>query len=248
MSCDCGQCRQHFRTLGIAYGVPSESEIQDAYNEAVKQWHPDLYENYASLRADAEERFKEIQVAYRELKEHNGGAVEAPAEESFVPSVSYAPSAQSAQPAQPAATPVLSFGGALGTQTGPHFTPDVEELIAAHLGRLGKALAIVDLSGARQTGGYAQFLLLAELGMIARDQRKIVSLLWYKDLGEINLIDKQGKPGIWQSLAGVSGSQPKYALEIYRNNGVLFLTISAQADDSVKKIIYDFLLNRKSQI
>jgi hypothetical protein len=73
MSCDCAQCRQHYRTLGIAYGIPSESEVEEAYHESVKQWHPDLYENYASLRADAEEHFKQIQVAYRELKEHNGG-------------------------------------------------------------------------------------------------------------------------------------------------------------------------------
>ena len=71
MSCECAQCRQHYRTLGIAFGMPSESEIEEAYQEAVKQWHPDLYENYASLRADAEEHFKQIQVAYRELKEHN---------------------------------------------------------------------------------------------------------------------------------------------------------------------------------
>ena len=71
MSCECAQCRQHYRTLGIAFGIPEESAIEEAYREGVKQWHPDLYENYASLRADAEEHFKQIQVAYRELKEHN---------------------------------------------------------------------------------------------------------------------------------------------------------------------------------
>src|ERR1035437_10828184 len=48
MSCDCAQCRQHYKTLGFMFGLPSESEIQEAYREAIKQWHPDLYENYAS--------------------------------------------------------------------------------------------------------------------------------------------------------------------------------------------------------
>jgi DnaJ-class molecular chaperone len=80
MSCECAQCRQHYRTLGIAFGIPEESAIEEAYREAVKQWHPDLYENYASLRADAEEHFKQIQIAFRELKEHNAAVAESPVE------------------------------------------------------------------------------------------------------------------------------------------------------------------------
>jgi hypothetical protein len=231
MSCDCAQCRQHYRTLGIAYGIPTETEIEDAYREGVKQWHPDLYENYASLRADAEEHFKQLQVAYRELKEHSGGAVtEAPIE-----SVVVEPKAE---------RPLLSFGGAPGCEVGPHFSPEAEEILSHHLGRLGMALAMVDLSGSR-AGGYAQFLLLAELGMMVRDARKIVTLLWYKDLGEIKLMDKQ-KTGLWQSLVGGgSGSQTKCALEIYRSNGTLFTTITGQAEESVKRVLYDVLERRK---
>ena len=53
---------------------------------------------------------------------------------------------------------------------------------------------------------------------------------------------------MWQSLmGGPSGSQPKVELEIGRNNGTLFFSISSQAEDSVKKVIYDFLLNAKQQ-
>jgi curved DNA-binding protein CbpA len=139
MSCDCAQCRQHYRTLGIAYGIPSESEVEEAYHESVKQWHPDLYENYASLRAEAEERFKQIQIAFRELKEHNsaagGGPVEVPAVQSASPasSAQYAASAQSSQPAQPAAEPALSFDGVPGCLVASQFTEEIKQMIADHL-------------------------------------------------------------------------------------------------------------------
>jgi hypothetical protein len=249
MSCDCGKCREHFRTLGIAYGVPSESEIQEAYKESAKQWHPDLYENFASLRADAEEHFKHIQIAYRELKEHNGTAGESPTQSAGTESP--VQSAWTGSPAEsvrteavreaPKDTPSISFGSALGCQVAPHFTPEAEEIISRYLGKLGTALAIVDLGGS-----YTQFLLLAQLGILVRDARSMVSMLWYKDLGEISLAGKQGKASMWQSLVGgASGSQHKSTLEIYRNNGMLFYSVSSQVDDSVKKVIYDFLLHEK---
>jgi hypothetical protein len=258
MSCDCAQCRQHYRTLGIAFGIPEESAIEEAYREGVKQWHPDLYENYASLRADAEEHFKQIQIAFRELKEHNPAVAESPVDSTVVqpPSVRIQPDV-GVQPKEEApvfayrAAPAISFGDAPGCLVAPHFTPEAEEMIAQHLGKLGAPLAIVDLTGTRSLPrSYAQFLLLTELGIMVRDARKIVSLLWFRDLGEINLIDKQkpGKSGMWQSLfEGVSGSQSKCVLQIYRNNGTLFYSLSGQADDSVKKVIYDFLHRKKNQ-
>src|ERR1039458_5149651 len=188
MSCECGQCRQHFRTLGIAYGVPSESEIEEAYHESVKQWHPDLYENYASLRADAEEHFKQIQIAWRELKAHSGAAVETPAasapaartpvDRSPVDSVFTPP--HSVQEA-----PALSFDGVPGCLVASQFTEEINPILSHHLGRLCSALAIVALAGARSHAGSSQFFLLAASGIMARDARNIVSVLWYKDLGEI---------------------------------------------------------------
>ena len=241
MSCDCGQCREHYRTLGVGYGIPTESEIQDAYREAIKQWHPDLYENFASLRADAEERFKQIQVAYRELKEHNSIAADSPAE-----SV-----AAGIAPEKPEDKPPISFDGAHGCLVAPNFTPEAEEVIARYAKKLGSAVAIVDLTGSRsQTRSYAQFFLLADLGIMVRDAQNIVSLLWYKDLGEINLIRRQepSKPGMWQSLVGgISGSQPKCVLQIVRNNGALFYSLAGQVEDSVKTAIHDFLQLKKNQ-
>ncbi len=253
MSCDCGQCRQHYRTLGIAYGVPSESEIQEAYREAIKLWHPDQYENYASLRADAEEHFKQIQVAYRGLKEHNATPEELP-EESVAVQPRKAPEESAAAKPEdtPSISPSLSFDDAPGCLVAPQFTVEVEEIIALYLGKIDKALAIVDLDGARSyPASYSHFLLLATRGIMVRDARNIVSLLWYKDLGEVNLIDKRrdGKLSLSQRLIeNISGSHHFYSLQINRSDGTRFFSITDQVDDNIKTIIYDFLLIRKSQM
>lgn len=238
MSCDCAQCKQHYRTLGIAFGVPSESEIQDAYQEAIKQWHPDLYENYASLRADAEERFKQIQVAFRELKEHNSVSV---AVESPAKSVPMEGAPVESVFVKPAETPSISFGGAPGCLVGSQITDNIQQMIAGHLGT-DIALAIVDLSGGR----YSQFFLLATRGIIVRDSRNIISLLKYQDLGEISLVKKhqEGKQGFWQKLAG---TQPGNLLQINRSNGAHFFSFTDQVEDSVKEFIYNFLQREKNQ-
>ncbi|MGA3371691.1 MAG: J domain-containing protein [Terracidiphilus sp.] len=243
MSCECAQCRQHYRTLGIAFGIPEESAIEEAYREAVKQWHPDLYENYASLRADAEERFKQIQVAYRELKEHSGVAVETPVESIVV------------KPDQPPEPPpvatTISFGDAPGCLAAQQFTEEVEEIIARHLGKADRALAIVDLSGKRShPARYSHFLLLATRGMMVRDARGLVSLLWYKDLGEVSLTDKHKGGGLGFSrrfMGGFAGSQHHRSLQICRSNGSVYLSLTDQVDDNVKEVIYDFLLRQKTQ-
>jgi curved DNA-binding protein CbpA len=258
MSCECGQCRQHFRTLGIAYGVPTESEIQEAYNESVKQWHPDLYENYASLRAEAEERFKQIQVAFRELKEHNAPGYTKPAKASSVqyepsePYVSSARYAEPAQPAQPAAAPELSFNGAPGCLTASQFNAEIKGLIAGHLGASETALAIVDLSGSRsRIASYSQFLLVAGRGIMVRNARGIVSLIWYKDMGEIRWVEgqKESKSGSWQKFIGnLSGGAGGCQLHIHRADGALFLSLTDQVDDSVKRALYNFFLGKKAQV
>lgn len=239
MSCDCAQCRQHYKTLGFMFGLPSESEIQEAYHESVKQWHPDLYENYASLRADAEEHFKQIQVAYRELREHNA------TEELPVESAAQSGAIKTAEKA------AISFAGVPGCLAAEDFTEPIKAMIAGHLGTSDTAVAIVDLSGTgARAGSYSQFILLAGRGIMIRDARKVISLLWYKDLGEVKLIDRQtsGKAGFWQNLVGgAAGSQTKCALEIYRSNGMLFISITGQADDNAKRIIYQFLLSKKDQ-
>jgi hypothetical protein len=250
MSCDCGQCRQHYRTLGIAYGIPSEAEIEEAYREGVKQWHPDLYENYASLRADAEEHFKQIQIAWRELKEHSGASKESPAVS--IPAGGVPVESAFVRPSAVEERPAISFGGAPGCLVASQFTTEIEEMIARHLGKVDTALAIVDLDGARSyAASYSHFVLLAARGIMVRDARGIVSLLWYKDLGEVDFIDKRknGKLSLSQKLLEtLSGSQHNYSLQIYRSNGTQFFSITNQVDDNVKKVIYNFLLRQKTQV
>jgi hypothetical protein len=247
MSCDCGQCRQHYRTLGIAYGIPSEVEIEEAYREGIKQWHPDLYENYASLRADAEEHFKQIQIAYRELKGHNAVAAESPAEIVQAESIPAESIPTESIFEIPEDRPSISFGGAPGCLVAQQFTTEIEEIIAGHLGKIDTALAIVDLDGAGYYANYSHFFLLAARGIMVRDARNIVSLLWYKDLGEVNLIDKRKNRilGLSQILLG---SQHNYSLQIYRSNGTHFFSITNQVDDNVKIVIYNFLLQQKTQV
>lgn len=241
MSCECAQCRQHYKVLGFVFGVPTESEIHEAYREGVKQWHPDLYENFASLRADAEERFKEIQVAYRQLKEHNGGpeAEESPLDGAVVAPMGVAASA-----------PPISFGGAPGCLVASQFTSEVEETIARYLGKSDTALAIVDLDGTRpHAAAYAHFLLLASRGIMVRDTRNMVSLLWYKDLGAVQLIERKDvKLSFSQKLfEKVAGSQQSCVLQIGRSDGTLFFSLSDPVNEDVVKTIYGFLLDRKAQ-
>ena len=244
MSCDCAKCREHYKTLGFMFGVPSESEIENSYRELVKQWHPDLYENYASLRADAEEHFKQIQVAYRELQEHNTVTAEAPVRKAAVQTPSVVVQ-------QKEEAPAISLAGAPGCLMVKEFTHEIQEMVAPHLGRLGLAMAIVDLSGSRgRSATFSHFFLLAARGIMMRDSRNIISVIWYTDLGEVSLIDrnKSGKMSSWQKLmGGASSGQPSYELHINRSNGANFCVISNQVDDRVKQAIYEFLMRQKPQ-
>jgi hypothetical protein len=255
MSCECGQCRQHYRTLGIAFGIPEEPAIEEAYREAVKQWHPDLYENYASLRADAEEHFKQIQIAFRELKQHNAIGAESPAESVVVRSPSVVSSPWDATPAisydaAPAKSydnaPAISFDNAPGALIASQFTAEAKETIARHMAKADTPLAIVDLNGPRSGGAYSHFFLLTNRGILVRDARNVMSLLWYKDLGELVYTDKgrTGKAGFWQQI---SGGQSKRSLQIYRSDGNHFFSIPDAVDDNIKEVLYNFLSRQKLQ-
>jgi len=221
MPCSCDQCRRHASTLGLAAAASTKKAIYKAYRDAVKLWHPDRFAGDPSQQPEAEEKFKQVQVAYRELTEH------------FEQPTLFPMQAIAAEP-QPQAA--LSFGDAPGCFTAPRLPPHVEEMIAADLGPDQKALAIVDLT---QDGTHA---------VIVRDTADPPSILWYSDLGEVHLIDRRvsGDQGLWEKLLGtISGNQRHYSLRIYRRSGAPFFTLAAQADDSVKKVIYNFLLRKK---
>ncbi|MGA9465969.1 MAG: hypothetical protein WBV28_24480, partial [Terracidiphilus sp.] len=77
-----------------------------------------------------------------------------------------------------------------------------------------------------------------------------VAFLWFSDLGDIRFIDqhRHGKSRFWVNIVDkLLDLDPKYSLEIYRGNGTFFHSIAGEADDSVKKVIYNFLLQKKSQ-
>ncbi len=238
MPCACEICIQHARTLGLADKQVSKAKIRKAFRTQAKLWHPDQFENDAIKRLEAEEHFKQVQVAYRELWEHHEHPRQWPLEEAF-------PSKTATDD-----SPRISFGGAPGCFVTPDFSPLADQIIARHLPRPENALAIVDLSGSgSRAGTFDQFILFTRDAILFRNARKIISLVWNTDLGEISLVDqrKQGKLGFWQRTAErISGIEQKYALEIYQRNGSHFCTIVGQVDDSVKKVMYSFLLQMRS--
>ena len=243
MPCTCDQCLQHARTLGLAPAA-SRQAIHKAYRDAAKLWHPDRFEAEPALQPEAEEHFKQVQIAYRELSDHH----ERPAGLSLADTPPPDPFAAPAPFGRSAATPPpIPFANLPGCFTTPDFPPLAQKVIDAHLSPGHTALAIVDLS---RTGDFAQFILFAGHAVLVCDSLKMASILWYADLGEINMIDqrRQGRLGIWHRLLErVSGTQQKYALHINRRNGAHFYSLVSQADDSVKKVIYNFLLRMKYQ-
>jgi len=155
------------------------------------------------------------------------------------------------EPAQPAAAPELSFDGAPGCLIAAQFNAEVKEMIAGHLGAQERALGIVDLSGSRaRFPTFSQFLLIGGRGIMVRNARNIITLLWYKDMGELRWIEGQSgsKSGSWHKFIGnLSGGQSGCQLHLYRGDGALFLSLTDHVDDSVKRALYNFFLGKKAQ-
>jgi hypothetical protein len=240
MPCVCPQCAEHAHTLGLAERPPSRAVLRKAFRAAARLWHPDRFEGEPAKRLEAEEHFKLIQIAYRELTEHFDNPAEWALEPAFTPPTAAA-----------AAAPPIFFGNSPGCFVTPDFSRIADRIIMAHVREPDRALAIVDLTGpGSPPGSLAQYLLFTVHGLVVRDALNLVSLLWYSDLGEIRLDDKRrnGRLGLWQAfLEHVSRTEQKYALHIFRRDGTLFHTIASQVDDSVKKVIYNFLQQNRPQ-
>jgi hypothetical protein len=237
MPCVCAQCLRHSRTLGDAECADSKAAIRKAYHEAAKTWHPDLFENNPEQRVVAEENFKAVQVAYTELLEHFEEPVELPMEP--VAGEFFAGSARAES------EPPIHFNGAHGCYTEQDFPAQALEIIWRHVREPDRALAMVDLSRhGSPLGDLSQYILFTRQAIYVRDLGGILLLLWYEDLGELRFVDrrKQGKLPLWHRfIEKISGTEQKYALEIYRHDGTLFYAIGDQADDGVKGMIYKFL-------
>ena len=236
MPCACDRCLQHARTLGLPPTPPSHAAIHKAFRQAARRWHPDQFENDPGLRPEAEERFKRVQIAYRELTAHHERPVAGQHQASF----------NERSPSMP-----FIFGSVPGCYAAPNFPAYVEKIARSHLGQDHELFGIVDLTRpGMPDGDFSQFFLLSSHALILRNRMMMVSLLWYSELGKITLIDRRrdGRLTLWQRMTErFTGPQQNYSLEIYRRNGSHFYSLAPQVDDSVKRVIYNFLLRRKLQ-
>jgi WD40 repeat protein len=62
--------RQYYEVLGLQFNASPE-EIKRAYRALAKQWHPDRFPHDPEKREEAEEKFKEITIAYEALKDYS---------------------------------------------------------------------------------------------------------------------------------------------------------------------------------
>ena len=225
--------------------------IRKAYKTAAKRWHPDRFEKNPTQKPQAEERFKLIQVAYRELTEHCDNPLVLPIEEiAAEPPATEAEAAFGGQTAE-SATPTIFFGNLPGCYTAPDFSAAANRIIlASTMEPTEKPLAFLDLShGVKVAGNPSQYVLLTSYRLIVRNALNIVAFLWFSDLGEVGFVDRltHGKPRLWRSIVEALGMQPRYSLVIGRHDGSHFHTIASEADDRVKKVVYNFLRQIQSQ-
>jgi hypothetical protein len=236
MACVCRACLTHSRTLGIARTPTSKSAIQKAYRAAAKLWHPDRFEGNQRKRLEAEERFKGIHAAYQALCEHFENPTKRRHEAEFVTLI------------RPNPRPTILFGEAPGCFAAPNFPDYVREAVeAAHLDSTEIPIGFIDLSRAKART--ARYILLGNHKMYIRDASGILSVIWYSDLGELELVDLQAekKPGAWQRIAEtIAGKAQRYALHINRLDGSRFRVLTDHPDDRVKKVVYNFLRQMKS--
>jgi hypothetical protein len=263
MPCVCSICVQHAEVLGIAQRGPSQVAIRKAYKTEAKRWHPDRFENDPVQRHEAEEHFKLVQVAYRELTEHCDNPEQLPIED--IPpraaaagygangTSSWAQGADPfAAPAEPQDdTPPIFLGNMPGCSTAPEFSAAANRIILdSRMEPTERPLAFVDLShGVRVAGNPSQYILLTSYRIVVRNALNIVAFLWFPDLGEVGFIDRltHGKPRLWQRIVGLLGLRPKYSLVIHRHDGSLFHAIEGETDDRVKRVIYNFLRQIQSR-
>jgi hypothetical protein len=235
MACVCKSCLEHSRTLGIVHAPKSKSALHKAYRAAAKLWHPDRFEGNQHKRLEAEDRFKRINAAYLALCEHFDNPARRARDVEFV------------TPVQPNPRPTIHFGDAPGCFAAPNFPDFVRQAVeAAHLDSTEIPIGFIDLSGTKARA--AHYILLGNHKMYIRDASGILSVVWYADLGSIRLVDRKGqKQGAWQRIAEkIAGNTQRYSLQIDRLDLSRFYTLTDRPDDRVKKVVYNFLRQMKS--
>jgi len=246
MACGCVQCLRHREALGLADEPVSRQSIQSiraAYLRLVKLSHPDRFENDPGRRVEAEERFKLLQVAYRELTEHQQAADESeaaaapPAQDAPFDAASFAPKPR---------PPAIAFGNAKGCYVMPHFPPRAARIARDHLDAASFPIAIADLAG---DGSLSRFLLLATHSVIVKDVLGNIALLWLDDMGSVELVSRvsTAELGLWQRIKQRFVPPGRsLVLSIFRRNGSPFCSLADEPEDDVKTAIYQYLQRRNA--
>lgn len=245
MACACDRCARNARTLDLAQSALRRPVLRKAFRAAAKRWHPDRFENEPEKRLQAEEQFKLVQVAYRELWEH------CDEEETETESAAAAWATPTPPAAKAEEAPPLFFGGAPGCYVAPHLPRQADRIVSEILEGTECVAALLDLSaGMGRSGNLSDILVLTNYRLIVRNPQNIIALLWYTDLGAVQLVDhwKDGKPSLWQQLAEqVAGREQRFELRIHGRDGKPFRSLGGETDDSAKKVVYNFLLQKRRQ-
>ncbi len=138
MACVCDRCVRNANTLGVADKALSQAVLRKAFRAAARKWHPDRFENDRTQQHNAEEIFKQMHTAYRELWEHlDAPVILEPEAEPVQPSPQEKPRYQ---------TPHIFFGGLPGCYSAPNFPHFVSGLLLGLLHEQEQALGFVELS------------------------------------------------------------------------------------------------------
>jgi hypothetical protein len=253
MACVCRTCVQHFPVLGIADPPRTKTAVHKAYRTAAKLWHPDRYENNQRKRLEAEEQFKRIQVAYRELCEHFDNPKRRPVERVYR-SHSVDDVFGGERFSGGSAPPTIFFGDAHHCFSIAHFPEGAEKIIVGcALGGAESPVGFVNMSGEMlQQDIPERYILLTNHRLFIRDSSELVHVLWYADLGDIHYIDRHAekKKRLSHRLFGwLLDKERRFTLRIERRDGTKFYSLKDTPDDRVKKVIYNFLqqMRAKSQ-
>jgi hypothetical protein len=242
--CICATCESHWKILDLSEPPDSAAQIREAYLDAVKVWHPDRFEGDARLRAKAEDRFKNLQVAYRELTEHIDKI--AKFAEPTGPTDADSETRRAA-----VLTPLDAFAGDDRCYVSPHIPDTVRSLVAHGMGSKSASdlLVVIDLSGTRATRrDLSSFLALSTRHLTLKTPSAQGSLR-YDDLDAARLMlidhEKDGELGWWpRGRKAADWSPRRYTLEAFRRDGTHVLTLDTPVSDTVKQALFHFLRAR----
>lgn len=246
MPCACKRCREHYITLGLDPEPTSASEVREAYRDAVQIWHPDRFEGNQRLRQRAEEQFKCIQVAYRELVEHDPKAAAPPPPKE--PVRNRGPRNWGPQH--------ITFDGAPGCFTATNIPPRIVKRVRDHMGSAEVVLGAVALAEAvpipasthpsHDTDSSFEdvsFFAITNNGLMVNDGVAKNDCLRYEDLGELKM---EAVFPIFLRNDPLHPLRKQLGLRIERSDKTCYYVLWYSPDDSVVQTIHDFLQEVKA--